>query len=199
MPSVRNNAIQATVESFFDRQKVARAVDRAERKNLSKGGAFVRRTGRTLLRKKARLGRASDLEGKRREYYEQRVAEAKERGEPPPPRPLKHSRPGEPPKQITGLLRRFLFFSFDRSTRSVPVGPAKLSGKDADTPRLLEEGGNARRRLSVPVRRRSGPRKGKLVLQRKSVNAKYEARPFMGPALDKNQSKLAQLWANSVV
>lgn len=35
---------------FFDRPKVIRAVDRAKRQSLSKGGAFIRQAARTSLR-----------------------------------------------------------------------------------------------------------------------------------------------------
>lgn len=37
---------------FFDRPKVKRAVDAARRKVLSKGGAFIRQTARTSIRKR---------------------------------------------------------------------------------------------------------------------------------------------------
>lgn len=47
-------------ESFFDRPKVKAAVDRAARKNLSKAGAFVRRTARTLIRKRKRSARPGE-------------------------------------------------------------------------------------------------------------------------------------------
>ncbi len=39
-------------ELFFDRPKVKRAVDAARRKVLSKGGAFIRQTARTSIRKR---------------------------------------------------------------------------------------------------------------------------------------------------
>jgi len=33
------------------------------------------------------------------------------------------SEPGEPPSSHTGLLRRFIFFGYDRDRRSVVIGP----------------------------------------------------------------------------
>ena len=35
--------------------------------------------------------------------------------------------PGEPPSSHTGLLRRFIFFGYDRERRSVVIGPARLN------------------------------------------------------------------------
>lgn len=40
---------------FFDRQTVQRAVDKAARKNLSKFGAFVRRSAQTSIRSRKRI------------------------------------------------------------------------------------------------------------------------------------------------
>lgn len=37
---------------FFDRPRVMRAVGRAQRRSLSKGGAFIRQTARTSIRKR---------------------------------------------------------------------------------------------------------------------------------------------------
>lgn len=56
----------------------------------------------------------------------------------------KPSSAGDPPSAHGAkLLKRFLFFSFDPSTRSVVVGPAQLSGriKRLGIPRIMEEGG----------------------------------------------------------
>jgi len=41
-----------SVEMFFDRKAVLRAADRANRKNLSKAGAFIRTTARHSIRKR---------------------------------------------------------------------------------------------------------------------------------------------------
>ena len=37
------------------------------------------------------------------------------------------SAPGSPPHSHTGILRRFLYFSFDSATRTVVVGPARTN------------------------------------------------------------------------
>lgn len=81
----------------------------------------------------------------------------------------KSSLAGQPPRSQTGLLKKFIFFGFDTSSQSVVVGPAKLNGvKGKDAPHTLEYGGS------------------------------IAARPYMTPALNKNLSKLPEMWANSI-
>lgn len=93
-----------------------------------------------------------------------------------------HSPPGSPPHGHVGLLRKFIFFSWDNDRRSVVVGPAKLNGRaSSDAPKALEYGGWFNRRG------RNGPRV-----------ANYPARPFMGPAFDANLPKLPKMWAGAL-
>lgn len=87
------------------------------------------------------------------------------------------SRPGEPPTSWTGLLRKFLFFSFDHHSRSVVIGPVRLNRKQGEAPRLLEHGGPAVRRNRRVV---------------------YAPRPYMGPAFENEQSQLPDLWRDSI-
>jgi len=130
---------------FFDRQAVTSAADRAQRKVLSKFGAFVRQTARTSIRKRKSI-----------------------------------SEPGQPPSSHTGLLKRNIFFVFSPETRSVVIGPILLNQR-TDAPRLLEHGDTVVRKKRI-----------------KRVRMKYRARPFMGPAFDREQQKLPALWRNSV-
>lgn len=130
---------------FFDRLAVTNAADRAQRKVLSKFGAFVRQTARTSIRKRKSI-----------------------------------SEPGQPPSSHTGLLKRNIFFVFSPETRSVVIGPILLN-KHSDAPRLLEHGDTVVRKKRT-----------------KRVRMKYRARPFMGPAFDREQQKLPALWRNSV-
>ena len=51
------------------------------------------------------------------------------------------SEPGNPPSAHTGLLRTFMFFGYDRSQRSVVIGPQRLNQKIGDAPHALEHGG----------------------------------------------------------
>lgn len=133
---------------FFDRPKVARAVDRAKRRVLSKAGAFIRQRARTSIRPRKRT-----------------------------------SRPGEPPTSHTGLLRRFIFFGYDRQRESVVVGPVGFRRSKA--PHVLEVGG----RTQVESRRGGKGRKR---------TVRIAARPYMAPALEKEQSNLPKVWRNSV-
>ncbi|OHB58790.1 MAG: hypothetical protein A2Y12_00110 [Planctomycetes bacterium GWF2_42_9] len=87
------------------------------------------------------------------------------------------SKPGKPPLSHTGLLRNYIYYSFDPSSRSVLVGPVALNAIGKDVPRTLEYSGSTRI-------------KGK--------NVHIAARPFMGPALTVNQPRMAALWQNSV-
>lgn len=48
-------AMRMAQSSFFDRKKVVDEVERANKKNLSKAGAFVRRRARSSIRKRKRV------------------------------------------------------------------------------------------------------------------------------------------------
>lgn len=86
------------------------------------------------------------------------------------------SKPGKPPKNVTGLLRDFIFFSYEKNNRSVVIGPTKLN-QNTGAPAILEYGG---------ITRRGWGR------NRRSVF--IAARPYMQPAFKKNQPKLPALW-----
>ena len=96
--------------------------------------------------------------------------------------------PGRPPHSHTGLLRKFIFFGYDRGTDSVVVGPAKLN-RATEAPHVLEFGGQ-----TTVERRRY--RRGRVQKVRRRVT--IDARPFMGPALEKERPKLPKRWAGSV-
>jgi hypothetical protein len=102
----------------------------------------------------------------------------------------KPSAPGSPPSvhsQDRVATLKNIWFVFDPGSRSVVVGPLKLNGSKLigsdrpSVPSLHEFGG-----VAVVGRRQ----------QRRRV--RYPARPFMGPAMQRELPKLAGLWANSV-
>ncbi len=95
------------------------------------------------------------------------------------------SAPGEPPSSHSGLLRRFIFFGYDRTRRSVVIGPQMLNQKIGDAPHALEHGGTST--VVEGLRSRRGKRR-----------VKISARPFMGPAFERERPKLPKMWANSV-
>ena len=75
--------------AFFDSKKVEDSVSKVEKANLSKAGAFIRRSAIFSIPS----GKGS-------------------------------SKPGQPPKSHSGVLKKFIYFAFDPSSRSVVVGPA---------------------------------------------------------------------------
>jgi len=96
------------------------------------------------------------------------------------------SQPGKPPSSHVGLLKRRIFFGFDRDKQSVVVGPAPINQRSpypgVTVPELLEEGGRVRRR------EKGGTTE---VLH-------YKARPYMGPAFEKELPQLPAMWRNSI-
>jgi hypothetical protein len=98
----------------------------------------------------------------------------------PPKKGGRSSLPGRPPYDQTGLLKKFLFFSYDFSTRSVVIGPAKLNRR-GKAPAVLEYGG------STIVGRGSTRRLGYI-----------KPRPYMEPAFDEGIKRGASLWKDSI-
>jgi len=91
----------------------------------------------------------------------------------------RRSRPGKPPSDHTGLLKRFIFFGYDPDKQSVVIGPEKLGKGEA--PPALEYGGTSTVEEDD---------------EKKQVRIK--ARPFMGPAYEKELPGLPQMWRDSV-
>lgn len=172
-------------ELFFDGEKVKAAFDRAEIKVFSKIGAFIRSDAQRSIRtptverveiknlfqnrrpieeltKKARQRRRIIFNMMERGDISETVVRA---------RP---SRPGKPPKNVLGTLKRLIFFSLDPGIDGVVIGPVKVSSSTTDAPHVLEFGG---------------------INQDKKFIA---ARPYMRPALEKNIPKLESLWQDSV-
>jgi hypothetical protein len=97
----------------------------------------------------------------------------------------KPAKPGHPPHSHNGLLKKFIFFAWDPSRRSVVMGPAKLNGTIGDAPHALEYGGQS----SVRVGRRGHKHIEKVTIAK---------RPYIGPAAEKTNKELPDLWANSL-
>lgn len=91
------------------------------------------------------------------------------------------SRAGEPPSSHTGILKRFIFFVYDRQKRSVIIGPARLAGKIGSSPEALEYGGKSQ-----------AVRLGK----RRSIF--IDERPYMHPAFEAEKPKLPSMWRDSI-
>jgi hypothetical protein len=165
---------------FFDRLKVQRAIDKATAKNLSKAGAYIMRTARGLIRSAGKKGLPS--------------------------------KPGKPPKNRTGLLRDRILFAYEPDRRSVIVGPEATNqvffsgdGKPVTgtVPGVLEYGGS----ISVLEVQRTNGEWTRADLRSKRRNAgkptrlrkvDIAARPYMGPALAKNEKKVSSFWRDSI-
>lgn len=92
------------------------------------------------------------------------------------------SDPDDPPSSHNGLLKRFIFFVFDILSHSVVIGPTLINRGDGTAPEALEAGGEFPR-----VNKRGKP-----------YLAHYRARPYMGPAFQKNLPKVPEMWEDSI-
>ena len=90
------------------------------------------------------------------------------------------SEPGSPPHSHEGSLRRLIFFAYEPTSETVVIGPVRFRAGEA--PPLLEFGGAVTRK----------DRRGR------ARRLRYEKRPFMGPALQKELPQLPRRWRNSV-
>lgn len=89
------------------------------------------------------------------------------------------SRPGDPPRDKTGTLKRFILYSLDKSTMSVVAGAKLLKRKSKDAAKALEHGGLA------------------MTAKKKSIYV--SARPFMEPAFEKiSRRSIPSVFANTL-
>lgn len=90
----------------------------------------------------------------------------------------KPSPAGQPPSSHTGHLKKFIFFGYEPQKKSVVIGPEVLTdGSKGQAPSVLEYG-------------------GKITFNKKRVS--ISARPFMGPAFEKEKPILPSMWKDSV-
>lgn len=167
---------------FFDSPRVLKAVAKAERKALSKIGAFVRRRARSSLRRRKRTSSPGET-------------------------PSVHSKSDR--ATLKAIL--FAFNPSTRSVVIGPIGlnQANETGGGRQTvPQIMEFGGtvsireeqwantkNPDRWFRRDLRRRASERKRYRIRR-----AEYAARPFMGPALDAEVAAgtIAGAWAGTV-
>lgn len=95
----------------------------------------------------------------------------------------KSSKPGASPTNQTGLLKKFIFFVYDKTLGSVLVGPAKLNtSKHQNTLEVIEAG-------------------GKVIVEkdREPMEVDYAARPFMAPAFQSNKNRhMPGMWKDAI-
>lgn len=159
--------VKAAKSNFFDREAVTLRVGRAELKYFRQAGGAVRKTARRSIRP-TRQKSLSELTDEERTIFQMRERIAKREDRPRPRRPQYHSKPGQPPRSITGVLKELIFFAFDRPNHTTVVGPAKTNSPSG-APERLEHGASD-----------------------------LEARPFMQPALDIVKPTLPAMWRDLV-
>ncbi len=102
----------------------------------------------------------------------------------------KQSAPGMPPSvhsdDAVATLKNILF-AYDRSNMSVVIGPVLLNGSQGSVPALHEFGG------VKTLRRTFGKKNPRVVIRQ----ARYPARPFMGPALAAEAPNFPSLWSST--
>jgi hypothetical protein len=172
---------------FFDRETVARRLDRAKQKKFSILGGVVRKIARRSMRNisKAGINRIAKLRVELARLKKRKNQSAYVQGRQKVldsqiwalERKL-HSPPGKPPKVIQGNIKRLLFYSLDPQKGSVVIGPAKLAGSN-DAPAIQEYGGF--------VTTKAGGRRAAVL-----------PRPFMGPAKEKAEPIAANLFRDSL-
>ena len=102
--------------------------------------------------------------------------------------------PGQPPHSHAGLLKKFIYFGYDKWLRSVVIGPYKLPRKHEGpntVPQVLEHGG-VTLMTGYPLNRRQR----KKYPHGKKVHIKE--RPYMNPAMKKNLNVLPPMWRDSI-
>lgn len=176
---------------FFDRMQVIARIDKDRLRFLRNAGGFARKTARTSMKRKGKARPAPKNQNGR--AYQRWLEEIQNQPA---------SQPGSPPyvhsDSPVQTLKNILF-AFDTSSGGVVVGPVGL-GRSL-VPSLHERGGTAAipekqvvfpngGRKWVPIGKR-GARPGQATRKRL---AKYPARPFMKPAMQKTQSKFKSLW-----
>ncbi len=95
------------------------------------------------------------------------------------------SSPGNPPFSHEGSLRRLILFGYEGSSESVIVGPVGFEG--SDTPAALEHGGPSTRTFW-------SKKNGRLAKKRVQIRP----RPFMLPALEREKSKMPDLFKDAL-
>lgn len=164
---------------FFNAGAVMRSLSEAQRRVLSRFGAYVRTRARTsikpaklLNRKEVKAGIKKGLARGVRKIYQP-------------------SMPGQPPRSRRGELRKHIYFAYDASDRDVVIGPSLVRSQETGTPARLEKGGVATVKRRGPKGNRVSFYVGnppKKVWVQVGSKVKTKARPYMKPAFDKEMS-----------
>lgn len=153
-------------EGFFDRQKVIDAEDKATLRNLKAQGRIVRSTAQKSLV----YSKASASPGRPPHAHRTQTVYKKSR------------KSGRVRKQSVSPLRDKIWFAYDSTSRSVVVGPVKLSGMVSNNaPASLEAGGSSV--IMVHGKRRA---------------VTIQPHPFMRPAAVAAIGDVPAIWKDSI-
>jgi hypothetical protein len=189
-------------EMFFDRQAVVEAVGRANAKVLSKAGAYIQRRAKSSIRKRKRVSKPGEPPSSHVGTLRNLIYFSFD----PPSRSVVV---GPTPLGAVGVVPPVLEYGGQAPRRKNPRR------------RQRELGGAGEIRTDGPVSRTTKKnRDGKLVTYARLQTTdqvdranrlneelygpefvggnRIEARPYMGPALQKEMPNLPALWANSV-
>lgn len=162
-------------EFFFDKQAVRDRMSKANRRALSKAGAFIRRRARSSLRRRKKPSPAGQPPSV---HTSDRVATLKN---------ILFAYEPENESLVVGPVR------LNQSTFMGPI-------LDSSTvPQVHEFGSTIKvREAKVGKRWRMGAKRGKPNQPVRVRSAQYPARPFMGPALEAEKDHIPDAWSGSV-
>lgn len=151
--------LKIAVDVVWKPEELIRQVEQAREKSIKRGAAILRGIMRRLIRRK--------------------------KGASPP---------GTPPHAHAsgGGIKNLIFFEWDPLTKTAIVGPAISSGSagnPAPVPKVLDQGGRTRVRLTKALRRKIG---------RENVIARVRPRPFTGPALAQFEKSYPDLFRGAI-
>lgn len=122
-------SLEQMKKSFFDPETVVVGMEKGTYKALSKFGAFVRTTARQSIQYIEKPSKPGQPAHGHRSTFRRKTSK----------------KTGVGKVQAVSPLRDFLFFFYDKSIRSVAIGPAKTNQKNAfgnkPIPEILEYGG----------------------------------------------------------
>lgn len=171
--------MSGSVRVLMDPAVLMRAVEKGGSKALAIHGARVMKTAVRLTNKPPRRMPLSEMAPADRAAYQSAQRRARKGKGKAPVRPFAPSRPGEPPRKITGTLSRNIRFVVERGP-VVVIGPVRLSKPGLAT-EALEKGGRA----TGFVRRFVGKK-----IERVRRTFLIQPRPYMAVAHEKNLPKL---------
>ena len=148
---------------FFDRKRIVDSMDKATLRALKEFGRLVRKRAQKSLQVAEGVSRPGDPPHIHKSLGITKTSKST----------------GRVRTQSVSPLREFLFFAYDKDTKSVVIGPAKLNKPGSLA--ALEKGGQS------------------LILRRgKEELVNIAARPFMKPAFDAELPRAPRLWQNAM-